>query len=189
MEPAEVTLLTAHLIEPEGEDHFRAWVGRVTDAASMCPGHLGDGLFRSVEGTGTWVLIHRFRDHKSAHDWLTSPERAALLDGREVDHQSHGSPRELSGMETWCSSRGDSTTVVPPRWKMASAAFAAVLPISLLGNGILGPTLSALPLLARVMILALLFSTLMTYLMMPTVTSILRRWLYPGRERADASRA
>lgn len=189
MEPAEVTLLTSHLIGQESEEHFRAWVGRVTDAASTFPGHLGDGLFRSTEGIRTWVLIHRFRDHESAHEWMNSPERAALFDGGEADHRSDSSPRELSGMETWCTSRGDATTVVPPRWKMALAAFAAILPISLVGNGLLGPIMSALPLLARVLILAMLFSTLMTYLMMPTVTSILRRWLYPGRERAGASQA
>lgn len=185
----EGTLLTSHLIGPESEPHLRAWVGRVTGAASAFPGHLGDGLFRSTEGIETWVLIHRFRDHKSAQDWMNSSERAALFDGGEADHQSDGSPRELSGMETWCTSRGDATTVVPPRWKMALVAFAAILPISLIGNGLLGPTMSALPLLARVLILALLFSTLMTYFLMPTVTSLLRRWLYPGRERADASRA
>lgn len=60
---------------------------------------------------------------------------------------------------------------------MALAAFAAILPIALVGNGLLGPTMSAPPLLARVLILAMLFSTLMTYRMMPTVTSRLRRWL------------
>ncbi|WP_228022892.1 hypothetical protein [Streptomyces acidicola] len=87
-------------------------------------------------------------------------------------------------METLFTSPQDTTTVAPPRWKMALAAFAAVLPISLIGSGLLGPALSALPLLARVLILALLFSTLMTYLMMPTVTLVLRRWLYSSTSTA-----
>ncbi|MFJ9590822.1 antibiotic biosynthesis monooxygenase [Streptomyces acidicola] len=182
--PTDVTLLTARTVEPGYEQDFREWFGRVTNAASAFPGHLGDGLFRPPAAAGPWVLIHRFRDHESARGWTTSPERAALFDNCEGHHQTEVARRELSGMETLFTSPQDTTTVAPPRWKMVLAAFAAVLPISLIGNGLLGPALSALPLLARVLILALLFSTLMTYLMMPTVTLVLRRWLYSSTSTA-----
>ncbi|ONK09592.1 antibiotic biosynthesis monooxygenase [Streptomyces sp. MP131-18] len=175
--PTDVTLLTARTVEPGYEQDFREWFGRVTKAASTFPGHLGDGLFRPPTPAGPWVLIHRFRDHESAQAWTTSPERAALFDNCDGHHQTEVARRELSGMETWFTSPQDTITIAPPRWKMALAAFVAILPISLIGNGLLGPALSTLPLLARVLILALLFSTLMTYLMMPTTTLALRRWL------------
>ncbi|QFU88296.1 antibiotic biosynthesis monooxygenase [Amycolatopsis sp. YIM 10] len=182
--PADVTLLTARTVEPGYEPHFRAWFGRVSSAASAFPGHLGDGLFQPPAPAGPWVLIHRFRDHDSAQDWTTSPERAALFDDCEGHHQTEVARRELSGMESWFSDPQDPATVAPPRWKMTLAAFGAVLPISLLGNGLLGPALAALPLPARVLVLALLFSTLMTYLMMPAVTRVLRRWLFPSKPKS-----
>ncbi|MGW4840374.1 hypothetical protein [Streptomyces globisporus] len=87
-------------------------------------------------------------------------------------------------MENLFTTAHDTPTMAPPRWKMALAAFAAVLPISLLGNGLLGPALRAWPLVARVLALAFLFSTLMTYLMMPAVTLVLRRWLYTATSTA-----
>lgn len=182
--PADVTLLTARAVEPGYEQDFREWFGRVTDTASAFPGHLGDGLFRPATAAGPWVLIHRFRDQQSARHWTTSPERAALFDDCEGHHQSEVARRELSGMETLFTTAHDTPTTAPPRWKMALAAFAAVLPISLIGNGLLGPALRAWPLVARVLMLALLFSTLMTYLMMPAVTLVLRRWLYAATSTA-----
>ena len=92
-----------------------------------------------------------------------------------------GAPRTVSGMETWCRAPSGAATVAPPRWKMAVASGIAVLPVSLVANGVLGPLLGALPLPVRAALFAVLFSTVMTYLMMPAVTGLLRRWLYPRR--------
>lgn len=178
----DVTLLNARTVEPGYEEDFRVWAGRVADAASAFPGHLGGGLFAPATDTGAWVLIHRFRDRAAARDWTASPERAALFGRCVGHHQTEVARRELSGMETWFRDPRDTSTVAPLRWKTAVAAFIAVLPVSLVLNGLLGPVIGALPLLVRVPLLALLFSTLMTYVMVPTVTAVLRRWLYPARE-------
>jgi antibiotic biosynthesis monooxygenase (ABM) superfamily enzyme len=65
------------------------------------------------------------------------------------------------------------------RWKMAISAGVGLYPISLVGAGVLGPRLSGLPLAARTAVFAALFSVLMTYLAMPVVSRVLRRWLLP----------
>jgi antibiotic biosynthesis monooxygenase (ABM) superfamily enzyme len=39
--------------------------------------------------------------------------------------------------------------------------------------------LAGLPLLLRTMLVAVLFSSLMSYAVMPTLTRVLGRWLYP----------
>jgi antibiotic biosynthesis monooxygenase (ABM) superfamily enzyme len=176
----DVTLLTARTVEPGYEQEFQVWARRVTKAASRIPGYLGDGLFRPPADAGAWVLIHRFRDLASAQEWKASSEREALFDDCEGHHQTEVARREVAGMETLLTSPSDAATVAPPRWKMAVSAFAGALLISLIANVLLGPVLSTLPVLVRVTSLALFFSVLMTYLMMPAVTSVLRRWLYPS---------
>jgi antibiotic biosynthesis monooxygenase (ABM) superfamily enzyme len=55
-----------------------------------------------------------------------------------------------------------------------------IFPVSLLTGTVLAPFLTGLPLLLRTTLVAVLFSSLMTYAVMPTLTRILRRWLYPG---------
>ncbi|MFJ9622471.1 antibiotic biosynthesis monooxygenase [Streptomyces sp. NPDC101181] len=176
----DVTLLTARSVEPGYEREFREWFGRVTRATATFPGHLGDGLFQPPTASGPWVLIHRFRDREAARGWSASPERAALFDNCEGHHQTEVARRELSAMETWFTPPPVTAAAPPPRWKLALAAFAAVLPVSLVGNGLLGPALADVPLPVRVLVLALLFSMLMTYVMMPATTRVLRGWLYPS---------
>lgn len=178
---ATVTLVTIDEVPTGREAAFRAWVEHVTTAASMFPGHLDDSLLQPHGAAERWVLSQRFRDHESAMAWTTSSERAALFECAREFGSADVAPRKLLGMETWCTNSHDVSTVAPPRWKMTVASFTAILPISLLGNGVVGPFLGAFPLPVRVLILAMLFSTLMTYLMMPTVTMVLRRWLYPAQ--------
>lgn len=86
-------------------------------------------------------------------------------------------------MEAWFTGL-DPSAAAPPRWKMAVTAGVGSYPISLLGNGLLGPLLAGLPLLARTAVFAVLFSVLMTYVVMPAAGRLLRRWLRPAPLRA-----
>ncbi|WP_433579496.1 hypothetical protein [Nocardia brasiliensis] len=66
-----------------------------------------------------------------------------------------------------------------PRWKQAAASALAIYPISLLGNVVLGPLLIDRHPMVRTLIFAAVFSILMTYLAVPAVNRLLRRWLQP----------
>ncbi|MBF6236432.1 hypothetical protein IU474_04975 [Nocardia otitidiscaviarum] len=72
----------------------------------------------------------------------------------------------------------------PPHWKQAVVSGLSIFPISLLGNGILGPLLVSTPLIVRTLTFTVLFSTAMTFLAVPATTRLLRGWLYPT-ERTD----
>jgi uncharacterized protein len=52
---------------------------------------------------------------------------------------------------------------------------------------ITGPRLAGLPLVPRLGITTALTVPLMTWVVMPRVTRLLRRWLYPSRHRGAAS--
>lgn len=77
----------------------------------------------------------------------------------------------------------DGTLPRPPRWKMTLVATAAVYPISLASEIFLLPHLSGLPTPARDAVIAATFSTLMTYVTLPALTRLLRRWLAMPRRR------
>jgi antibiotic biosynthesis monooxygenase (ABM) superfamily enzyme len=44
----------------------------------------------------------------------------------------------------------------------------------------IAPFLTSLPLAIRALLLSLTLVTLLTYLIMPTLTKLLKPWLYPG---------
>ncbi|WP_067824257.1 hypothetical protein [Nocardia inohanensis] len=67
----------------------------------------------------------------------------------------------------------------PPLWKQAVVSGLSIFPISLLGNGVLGPVLASSPLIVRTLTFTLLFSTAMTFIALPTTTRLLHGWLHP----------
>ncbi|MEU2424912.1 antibiotic biosynthesis monooxygenase [Streptomyces sp. NPDC007851] len=175
----DVTLLTARTVEPGHEETFQKWARGILDAAAASPGHLGGGLFRPATGDRPWIVVHRFRDQAALDAWLRSPARAAFFDNSAGHRHTEVARRELRGMETWFTGIGQGGAA-PPRWKMAASAGLGIYPISLMGNGVLGPHLVGLPLVARTAVFAALFSVLMTYAAMPVVSRLLRRWLRPA---------
>ncbi|WP_031530880.1 antibiotic biosynthesis monooxygenase [Dyadobacter crusticola] len=86
--------------------------------------------------------------------------------------------RELTGLEAWFRS-----PVPPPRWKMAVATLCGVFPTSLLLSYTIGPYLAALHPVFRTLIIAACMVGLLTWVVMPQVTKLLKPWL-SGRSHA-----
>jgi uncharacterized protein len=174
-----VTVMIARRVEPGREREFEEWSAGLIWEARAFPGFLGAGLLRPHVPGGDWQVVYYFTDAGSEGKWRDSPQRAAWLDRADALMQETGITR-LSGLETWFSLPGR-TAPAPPRWKMAIVAFAAIYPISVLGNVLV---VSHLPLVIplRAGVQALLLVPTMTWVVMPWLTHLLRRWLYPGSE-------
>lgn len=86
--------------------------------------------------------------------------------------------RHLTGLEAWFR-----TPTPPPRWKMAIATLCGVFPTSLFLSSVIGPLVQPLPLPMRVLIIAASMVTLLTWVVMPIVTKLLKKWLKPVRSK------
>lgn len=151
-----------------------------TAKSAEVPGHLS-GTVLHDEGSPEYHFVHRFSDRASLEAWLNSPARARLLDELEKVATRVGEPQRITGLETWFASqhREVETIKPPPRWKMWIASFIGAYPLVVVFQWQVAEHLGSLPLLVRGAILPLILLSLMTYLMMPLVTRVLGRWLYP----------
>ncbi|WP_436942821.1 antibiotic biosynthesis monooxygenase [Streptomyces sp. SudanB66_2053] len=183
---SDVLLLAARIVEPGYEEAFQKWARGILAAASASPGHLGGGIFHPATDDGPWIIVHRFRDQAALDQWLISPARTAFLDDTAAHHHTEIARREVNSIEAWFTSLGTDSPA-PPRWKMAAAACLGSYPISLLANGLLGPQLASVTPVVRAAIFALLFSTLMTFVLMPLVSRLLRHWLRPSRRGVSSA--
>ncbi|MFF0739147.1 antibiotic biosynthesis monooxygenase [Streptomyces sp. NPDC004111] len=183
----DVALVAARTVEAGHEEAFQEWARGVLAAASTAPGNLGGGLFHPAADGDPWIFVHRFRDHRALQQWNRSPQRAEFFAPHQGHRHTEVARRELAGLEGWFTAPGREA-VVPPRWKTAVASALGIFPISLLGTSLLAPRLTALPEVARTAVFAALFSVLMTYVAMPAVTRILRRWLRPGAPTPNGGR-
>ena len=84
-----------------------------------------------------------------------------------------------TGLETWFVLPDSKPVLPPPRWKMSIVVFVAAYTTSLLSRSILGHLLSEWPLIASSIIFTAILVVSLTYLLLPLLSQLLRRWLYP----------
>jgi antibiotic biosynthesis monooxygenase (ABM) superfamily enzyme len=80
--------------------------------------------------------------------------------------------RELNGLEAWFRS-----AAAPPRWKMALVTLCGVFPTSILLNLTISPFVKDFPLFIRLLIIAACMVGILTWVVMPTLTRVLKKWL------------
>lgn len=182
-----VTVVFSRQVRPECEAAFQEWARGALATAATFPGHLGAEVLHTP-GTGQWHTVYRFRDPASMEAWEASPQRARLV-ARVEPLIEHTTVQQASGVEGWFVLPGGEqrTVIAPPKWKMTAATWVGMFPITLLMQGVIVPRLGPY-LLVRVVIYVFTVGILMTFLLMPPVTSLLRRWLFRPREAAAQPR-
>jgi antibiotic biosynthesis monooxygenase (ABM) superfamily enzyme len=112
--------------------------------------------------------------------WENSPESLRLLD--EVSSYSTRHYEAATGLETWFNLPDFRTVVAPPpKWKMIIVIFIAAYAISSLSRSFLNPYIGSWPILTSNIIYSTILVLAFTYLAMPFLSRLLRRWLYPKK--------
>jgi uncharacterized protein len=178
-----VTVLYSRRVKPGREADFEAWARGIVAAARQFPGHLGASVL-GAPGSREYHILFSFADRRSLRAWLESAERhrwlARVGDLLEADRGL----QQLTGLETWFKLPGANVPTMkpPPRWKMWLVSLVAVYPLVLAFQVLLVPRVTRLPLPLRALLFPLVLLTLMTFVVMPVVTRLLRRWLGPRQD-------
>jgi antibiotic biosynthesis monooxygenase (ABM) superfamily enzyme len=69
----------------------------------------------------------------------------------------------------------------PPRWKMAILLLLVVYPLSLALSMWGGPVLASLPVLVGTLLTSVFMVWLMTYVLVPILTTVFQSWLQPTK--------
>ena len=171
-----VTVTVARRVAVGREREFEQWYDGIIGAACRFPGFLGSGVLRPHTTGQDWHVVYRFADPESLQRWESSPERAEWLRRADDKVEETGVAR-VSGLETWFSLPGR-TAPAPARWKMALVTLVAIVPLVLLMNLTVLPLLSGWPLVARTLVFSGTLTGLMTWVVMPRMTRLFRRFLY-----------
>ncbi len=174
-----VTVTVARRVAAGRERDFEQWYDGIIGAACRFPGFLGSGVLRPHTAEQDWHIVYRFADPASLRRWETSPERAEWL-AKADDLAQETGVSHVTGLETWFALPGR-TAPAPPRWKMAVVTLVAIVPLVLLMNLLVVPHLVGWPLVARTLVFSGTLTGLMTWVVMPRITRLFRRFLYGGR--------
>ena len=170
-----------HAVAPGKESDFVAAEERIVAASRSFSGYEGVSVLPAEEPHEEWLSVLRFRTDRQLAAWMDSPERLAVLptlrsqltrDFSVITRRTaYGSILRVE----------DGKTRVTPNWKSAMLVLLVLYPTVMTLSKFLGPVLDgagAEPWLS--MWLSQIVSVgLMTFLFMPFVTGLFRRWLDP----------
>lgn len=177
-EDQPVTVTVARRVAPGREREFEDWYDGIISCAARFPGFLGAGILRPTGVGQDWHVVYRFADAPSLARWEQSPEREEWL--RKADFFEQTGINRVSGLETWFAMPGR-TAAAPPKWKMALVTLLAIVPLVVLMNAVLPPLIGGWPSLLQTVAFAAILTALMTWVVMPRMTRLFRRFLYGRR--------
>lgn len=167
---------------PGKDDDFIVAEKRIVAASQAFPGFEGVSVLPPTEAGGEWLSVLRFRTDRQLTAWMESAERHDVLptlrsklsrDFTVITRRTaYGSILRVE----------DGVTKVTPNWKSALLVLLVLYPTVMTLSRFLGPVLDgwgAPPWLS--MWLSQIVSVgLMSFLLMPFVTGLFRRWLDPS---------
>ncbi len=175
-----VTVCIRWKIKRGKEREFDDWLAGVGRAASQFPGHQGLTVLRPASaGSQEYVYIFRFDTYPHLQCWEESPERQAWVARARELTEGESRKQVVTGLEYWFALPELPAGSPPPRAKMAFVTLLAIYPLSLALPALLAPALTPVPALLRSLVVSVLLILLMTYVVMPRMTRLFARWLYP----------
>jgi antibiotic biosynthesis monooxygenase (ABM) superfamily enzyme len=180
-----VTTTVTRRIKPGHQAAYEAFLAGISGAARAFPGYLGIEVFRPPPGGdgGDYRIVYRFDSLAHLHAWLDSPEHAAWLQRAEPHVAGPMRTQVLTGLESWFTLPTQPGVPPPPRYKMAVLTWVTIFPLITLVVVATAPLLGSLPLVVRLAVTTGVTVPLMTWVVMPRLTRLLHRWLYPDPSR------
>jgi antibiotic biosynthesis monooxygenase (ABM) superfamily enzyme len=179
-----VMMLVSRRVKPGYEAEFERLMKQFIDAAANFPGCLGAQLVHPGDEVDVedslYHAVLAFENPDSLRAWQNSSERLQWLTEASAYIEGQAMVREVSGLAHWFQTSTNPTQAPPPRWKVAVVTWLGIFPTVYLLFLLLSDVLAPWPLLPRIMVITVLVVTLMTWLVAPQLTRLLKPWLYPS---------
>lgn len=175
-EPIIVT--AAYRVRPGSEEEFCSWAIALFRLAADQPGYLGAGIIAAKQPWNEWHIVYRFDGEESARAWEESFTWGHWGAGTASFSQQDGDGRG-PGLRDWFD--GPVRMLPPPaKWKLWFVNTGAVFPPVLVFNVLIVPNLVGVNFLVETVTLCVGVSAVVTWLVMPRLQRLLKKWLYPS---------
>jgi antibiotic biosynthesis monooxygenase (ABM) superfamily enzyme len=183
-----VTVIVKRISKKDKIKEFEEWLSGISKEVSRQEGFMGTDIIRPASNSSKleYVIIFRFDNYDNLTKWEESSIRNEMLQkGRKlVEADPH--VQKLTGLEFWFTPyfKDDSSTMIPvtapPRHKMVIVTIPviSILLVTLVPQIHLLTELLSIPYPIRLVIAITITVILMTYLIMPLLTKLLRSWLF-----------
>jgi antibiotic biosynthesis monooxygenase (ABM) superfamily enzyme len=182
-----VTVIVKRIAKKNKIKEFEEWLSGISKEVSRQAGSMGIDIIRPTdkESKPEYVIIFRFNNYNNPIKWENSSTRNEWLQrGRELV-QTDPDVQKLTGLEFWFtpySTKSSSLVplILPPRYKMVIVTIPVIsfLLLTLVPQIHFVTEMLFIPYSIRFVIAITITVILMTYLIMPLLTKLLRPWLF-----------
>jgi uncharacterized protein len=184
VEDPPVAVNVTRRIKPGRVGEFEGWVSGITDAISRFPGYLGAEVLKPGDPSGTeYHIIFKFERLSDLQRWEDSDERRDWCERVESFQEGQAQRHVVTGLERWFVLPPSSDAPPPPRYKLVAITWLAIYPLITAVYFFFGEPLQRLPLGIRTLVVTGIVVPAMIYLVMPILTPLFERWLYPRESR------
>jgi uncharacterized protein len=185
-ENVPVTAVITHIVRKGREQGYEEWLHGIAAAAQKFHGYQGvSTICPQNHDRLEYVVILRFDRYRNLKNWLESDVRREWIERLQPLIEKPENIQTLTGLETWFALPHQRAS--PPRYKMAIVTWLAVFSVISVVSPLLAPIIEQLhPLLAQLIATGLTV-LILTYLVMPLLTKLLKGWLYPTIEEIRGS--
>jgi hypothetical protein len=175
-----VTVVVRRKVRPGCEKDYEAWLERLTQgAAANFEGYLG-AEFHRPQGPGeSYRSVFRFDSLDHLDTFERSGFRAGMLAEAAPLFAADAAWERLTGLEFWFDPPAGTKVPQPSPHRMALVLIAVVFMLVLALNLLLGPLMAGWPLALRLLVTVTIQVGLMTYVIMPRLTPLIARFIYP----------
>jgi antibiotic biosynthesis monooxygenase (ABM) superfamily enzyme len=184
IEDPPVAVNVTRRVKPERVGEFEQWVSGITDAISRFPGYLGGEVLKPGDPSESeYHIIFKFERLSDLERWEDSEERRDWCGRVESFQEGPAQRHVVTGLERWFVLPPSRDTPPPPRYKLVAITWLAIYPLITAVFFFLGDPLQRLPLGIRTLVVTAIIVPAMIYLVMPIMTPLFARWLYPRESR------
>lgn len=173
-----VTIIVKRRPKPDRIQEFEEIMKGTTHDAMQFEGHLGANIIKPVRAGDYYRIVFKFDSMRHYLAWEDSDIRQEWMQRYAEVEQGEQEIEVLSGLETWFTTSGEESLVPPARYKMFLVTWLSIFCLSLLLTYGLRPFLTELPLVLQIALMSLVLVALMTWVVMPNLSRLLKRWLY-----------
>jgi hypothetical protein len=182
-ESGPVTVVIRRRIKSGFAQAYEALEKEISTDAAAQPGYLGSTFLRPEGGTDRdFVTIVRFDSYESMIQWEHSAAGKALIDRADAMSETPANIRRSAGLSLWFTPRHPTS---PSRWKMVLVLTVSIFILAEIITPLLNPGLGLLPQPLALLISLGIQVALLTYFVLPWLTTLLAKWLYNGPESKE----
>jgi antibiotic biosynthesis monooxygenase (ABM) superfamily enzyme len=182
-----VTVVVTRKVKHGHESDYEDWLRRLLEEAKSMKGYLGATIQKPAPGSTEYTSVFRFDTVDNLRKFEESELRSRYL--REVIDYVDADAiwKKFTGLEFWFSPPRGAVIPQPSRFRMALVMIAVIFGLVLSIGQLVGIVAAEVPSYIRLFITISIEIFLMTYVLMPRITKVLAKWIYPSSKAAAAN--